>query len=101
MLTKFSQQLVVSLKPIHDVKGEDLLARVKAGQEPFGIPAAGVLVVVFAETDDAVAPHDGLSAGFLFHQFEDGEAVIALCLVFHTVEKIFYILFVRLGLGIL
>src|ERR1017187_1285015 len=70
-----------TLQARHEIERHLSLAWREADEAAIAFMAAGVLVVVFAEADNAGAPHLGLQAGDVLHDFHDLEGVLALLCV--------------------
>ena len=87
MLAEFFKQLLVPLAAGHDVDGQVLFARRKAGLEPVAFAAAGTSAEVCSEANDAAGPKLGLGLGDLPHDGQELQAVVALLIIGNSAEE--------------
>lgn len=72
---------------IPEVERQVLFAGREANQAHIAFVAAGVGVVIAAETNDTAAPHLGLHFGGFLHELDDDQAVPALLLIGNAVHE--------------
>src|SRR5580700_1524882 len=72
------------------IDGQVLAARREAGQRRVALVAAGIPVVVGAETDDAGSPHRRRVTSDLLHHGAQPTRILALPLISHTGQKLLH-----------